>query len=190
MLAPGPTRTSRSSWPPARASGCSSSATTTSTTSSRSAAPASARSTPPRCATPTRSSSSLTCRCAASPRPPSTCTATCTASRLRPAANGLLVGLAGGWLGPDPGGGSCHATAWSWPQALLRQAYCACRRIPTAPRRGRSSGRLRFRPVKVGGARADPGAEQPGNPAALLDPHPRLRRNPARHGENALVVPP
>ena len=29
-----------------------------------------------------------------------------------------------------------------------------------------SSGRLRFRPVKVGGARADPGAEQPGIPSA------------------------
>ena len=36
----------------------------------------------------------------------------------------------------------------------------------TAFRPAGSSGRLRFRPVKVGGARADPGAEQPGIPSA------------------------
>ena len=51
-------------------------------------------------------------------------------------------------------------------------------------------GQILLRPVKVGVARADPGAEQPGNPAALLDPRPRLRRDPARHGENAFVVHP
>ena len=74
---------------------------------------------------------------------------------------------------------------WRSPAMKSRPAMTRST-LPACAARG--SGGLHRRPVKV--ARADPAAEQPGNPAAPGDPRPRLGRNPARHGENAFMVPP